>query len=105
MPTTDVTIQDLLGYVALSEPVNKIITALPRVLPEGFYNQKKNVLGDRFKRIATRGTRKVSRISPYGAPPRNVQRTGIGVEELVLIHSIEAGHADPQRGKRTGPSR
>jgi hypothetical protein len=90
MPTNDLSVQELLGYVPLTEPVKKIVTDLPRVLPEAFYKNTKQVIGDRFKRIATRGTRKVSKISPYGSPPKQRQRTGVGVEEAVMIHSVES---------------
>lgn len=96
MPTTDLTVQDLLGYVPLTEPVNKIITDLPKVLPDAFYNNRKQVLGDRFRRVAMRGTRKVAQIAPYGSPPRQVLRTGIGVDEVVMLHSIEEISAGPE---------
>jgi hypothetical protein len=96
MPTNDMTISELLGYVPLTEPVKKIVASLPRVLPEPFYNNTKPVLGDRYKRITERPTRKVARTAPYGSPPRTVKRTGIGVEEIVMIHSIEEITAGPE---------
>lgn len=86
----DFDLDTVLGYAVLTAPVNKYMTLLPRVLPQQLYTQTNNVLGDRYRRITFRGTRKSSKRARYGAPPKLVQRTGFGSEDMVMIHSIES---------------
>lgn len=90
------TVDELLNYAVLGEPVKKIITELPRPLPAPFYNQTANALGDRFRRVTFRGTRKAAKVVPYGAPPLNVQKTAVGAEEVVMLHSYEQITAGPE---------
>lgn len=87
MATTS--INTALNWVALTEPVQKIMAALPNVLPDAFFSNTENVLGDSFRRMTFRPTRKTARAKPYGSPPTSVPQTGAGFEEVRLVHSIE----------------
>lgn len=80
---------DLLGYVPLTEPIMKVMAGIPKVLPEAFWNVTERVMGDTARNVTFRGTRKVARVAPYGAPPRQTLKLSAGVEPTKLIHSIE----------------
>lgn len=84
-----VDITDLLGYTVITEMVERVAAGIPKVLPDAFYANPKNVPGDRYRRITVRGTRKVAKTSQYGAPAKQVERIGVGGEEVVMIHSHE----------------
>jgi hypothetical protein len=94
--STGLSIDEILNYVPLTEPVKTVQPDLPRVLPDEFYNTTKDVLGDRFRRILFTANRQPSVVAPYGSPPRQVQKTAIGSQEVVMLHSIEEISAGPE---------
>lgn len=81
--------QDLFSYVPLTEMVTRVMGGIPKVLPEQFFSSTRDVPGDRYRRATFRGTRQLSRVSRYGSPPRNTQRVGRGMQDLVMLHTIE----------------
>lgn len=82
-------LQQFFSYVPLTETVVRVMGGIPRVLPEGFYNLTRDIPGDRFRRATFRGTRKLAKVGKYGAPPRNVERVGRGMEDRVMLHTVE----------------
>lgn len=79
----------LLNYVPLTAAVTQIMTELPKPLPDMFYNQTRQVPGNKFRRFLHRGTRQVSRQAIYGSPPRQVPQISLARQDAVMIHSIE----------------
>lgn len=79
----------MLNYVPLTEAVEQIRTELPRPLPQQFYTQTKQVLGNKFRRFLFRGTRRPALQAIYGSPPRQVPQTALARQDAVMIHSIE----------------
>lgn len=92
----NVAVTALLNYEVLTAPVNRIITELPRILPAALYDRTRNTYGNKFRRVVFRGTRQVSRINPYGAPPREVRQVGAGIEDVIMLHTIERITAGPE---------
>ena len=84
-------IEQILGYVPLTAAVEKVKSGVPRTLPPAFYARPKadQVLGDKASNIAYSGTRKVARIAPYGAPPRQITQLPREAQPIVLLHAIE----------------
>lgn len=89
-------LESLFAYVPLTEMVQRVKGGLPRVLPAAFYTQTRDIPGDRFRRATFRGTRNVARVSRYGSPPRKTQRVSRGMQEFVMLHSIEEVQAGPE---------
>jgi hypothetical protein len=82
-------VEDILSYVPLTETVKDVMSGIPKVLPDAFWTITEDVLGDRARNIRVSGTRKVARIAPYGAPPRQVEKISLGQTDVKLLHSIE----------------
>lgn len=82
-------LESVFSYVPLTEMVTRVMGGIPKVLPEAFYSGTRDIPGDRFRRTTFRGTRQLAKVSRYGAPPRNTQRVAHGMQDLVMLHSIE----------------
>ncbi len=89
MPSDVLSPAAMLNFVPLTEAVTQVMTELPKPLPPVFYNQKKQVLGNKFRRFLFRGTRQTARTQIYGSPPRAVPQTALARQDAVMIHSIE----------------
>lgn len=84
-------IEQILGFVPITAAVEKVVAGVPRVLPPAFYQRPAGdrVLGDKANNIAYRGTRKTARITPYGAPPRQIVQLPREAQPVQLLHTIE----------------
>lgn len=82
-------VEDLLSYVPLTETVKEVMSGIPKVLPEAFWTLTEDVLGDRARNIKASGTRKTARVTPYGSPPRQVEKLPLGQTDVRLIHTFE----------------
>lgn len=84
-------IEQILGFTPLTAAVEKVKAGIPRVLPEPFYRRPPadQVLGDKAANIAYSGTRKVARVVPYGAPPRQIVQSPRESVPVALLHTIE----------------
>lgn len=84
-------IENILGYVPITAAVEKVVAGVPRVLPPGFYTRPTTdrVTGDKAINLAYKGTRKVARVTPYGAPPRQLDQQPREAQPIRLLHSIE----------------
>jgi len=79
----------ILSYTSLMKPVETIKTGIPNVLPPEFFSVTEEVLGNTAEVVELPGTRRVARVAPYGAPPRQVEHVPLAVRPLVLLHTIE----------------
>lgn len=89
MAATNVAPESLLNYLPLTDVVTQVLADLPKPLPDAFYNQTRNVPGDQFRRFLLRPTRQVSRRAIRNSPPVRRQKTGIYVQDVKMIHTIE----------------
>lgn len=88
-------IQDLLGYTSLCGTINATTMGVPKVLPEKFYNTKRNVLCDSGRYTQVTGTRTTARIVQYGSPAQLRNLKNIAVRDAKLMHSFESIQFDP----------
>lgn len=89
MAAENVTAEELLNYLPLTDAVTQVVADLPKPLPPVFYNQTKQVPGDSFRRFLLTPTRRVAKRAVRGSPPRRVEQTTIKVQDAKFIHSIE----------------
>lgn len=96
MALDNVGVMALLNYVTMTDPIVKYRTDLPKVLPVELYSRTKQVLGQSFRRMVFRGSRKTARFQNYGSPPREAPQTGAGQQDAKVLHSIECVTAGPE---------
>lgn len=96
MAATNISPQELLGYVPLTKAVKVSLDELPKPLPSVFYDRVVNVPGDSFRRFLISPTRKTARKSTRGAPPRRITRTGISAQDVKILSSKEEIAAGPE---------
>jgi len=82
-------VADLLGYIPLMEPVETTKTGIPNVLPPEFWTTTEDVPGHLARVVEMPGTRRVASVSPYGSPPRLVDKVSLSVRDIMLLHTIE----------------
>jgi hypothetical protein len=87
---------EVFQYVPLTEMVQRVMGGIPKVLPEAFYTQTRDIPGDRYRRTTFRGTRQLARVSRYGSPPRNTKRIAHGMQDIVMLHQIEQVQASSE---------
>ncbi len=95
MPTTGLTIQDVLGYVSLLKAVEEIKAGIPDVLPPGFASTTEDLLGDSGRYVSTLGTRQTAKFVEYGAPALDRKLEDIGDRSVKLFHSYEQINLKP----------
>lgn len=85
-------IEQVLGYVPLTRAIKTVASGIPKVLPEKFYTPSPGarVMGNKARNISFAGTRKVARVTPYGAPPRQVVQLPRSSTDVRLLHSTES---------------
>lgn len=66
-------LQDILGWVALTKAVNAVKDGVPNPFPKYLFTVKGDdkIIGDSVKFNRTYGMRKTARVVKYGAPPRH----------------------------------
>ncbi len=91
-------IEEILGFVPLTAAVEAVKNGVPKVLPEPFYrrNPMHRIVGDKTRRINYSGTRKVARINPYGAPPRQIKHLPLESQDIRLLHTEETLAFSPE---------
>lgn len=89
MAATNVTPEELLNYLPLTDAVTQVVADLPKPLPAAFYNQTRQVPGDAFRRFLLTPTRKTAKRAVRGSPPKRVPQTSISVQDAKCVHSIE----------------
>lgn len=81
--------ESILNYIPLSSSVETVKTGIPKVLPEAFWTTTEKVVGDKANYIKYVGTRQVSRVVPYGAPPMQTKKLDVSDQSIKLLHSTE----------------
>lgn len=82
------TLQDILGWVALTRAVNAVKDGIPNPFPPYLFTVKSEdkVVGDSVKFNKTYGQKKSARIVRYGAPPRLRQMQQEDLVEVKFLH-------------------
>jgi hypothetical protein len=88
MANTAFGLTNMLGFTPLTESIQTIANGLPRLFPDSFYTTTERVFADTGKNFAGQGTRKVSPLVPYGAPPLQVQMAPVQGQQFKLLHTI-----------------
>ena len=83
------TIEQILGYVALTGVIKAVTTGIPDVLPKAFQTIKKQVPGIAGRYTQITGTRQTATISMYGSPARKRALRDIASKDVKLLHSFE----------------
>jgi hypothetical protein len=81
--------QDILSWVPLTEAVEVVKTGLPKVLPPEFWTTTENVSGNNARMIEYSGTRRTSRVTPYGAPAKQAEKVSLSDRAVILLSSRE----------------
>src|SRR5947207_859948 len=82
-------LQQLLGYVALGKPIEKVKNGIPDPLPEFSAVKGMPALADKKRFMTYRGTRQTSRRVEYDAPHLRGVNTPVGEVDVVCITSKE----------------
>lgn len=82
-------LEQLLGYVALGKPIEKVKNALPDPLPEFSKIKGAPALADKKRFMTFRGSKKTSRRTEYDAPHVRGTNTPVGEVDVVCITSKE----------------
>ncbi len=82
-------VQDILSWVPLTEAVEVVRTGIPKVLPPEFWNVTENVSGNKARLIEFSGTRRTSRLTPYGAPAKVAEKVSLQDRAMILLSSRE----------------
>lgn len=93
--TTSYTLEEVLGYVALTGTIQATTTGIPNPLPNGFMNIKKPTIGDSARYTRVTGTRRTAHLSMYGAPARKRELKDIGYVDVKLMHTLEEVTLNP----------
>lgn len=96
MPAS-LTIQDILGWVALTRAVNAVKDGIPNPFPDWLFdvNGSDKVMGNSVKFNRIYGARKLGRVIKYGAPPRHRELQQEELVEARFIHLGEERIFDP----------
>jgi len=82
-------IEAILNFLPLSKSVESVKGGIPKVLPEAFWTNKEQVMGDKANYIKYTGTRQVARLVPYGSPPVQTKKVDITDQSVKLLHAEE----------------
>lgn len=90
-------IQDILGWVALTKAVNAVKDGVPNPFPPWLFTVKAmdKVIGDSVKFNRLYGTRKTARVIKYGAAPRHRELQKEELAQAKFIHTSEERIFDP----------
>jgi hypothetical protein len=83
------TLEQVLGYVALTGTIKATTTGLPFPMPEGFMTTKKQVVGDMGRYTQITGTRRTARLAMYGSPAVKRELKDVAYKDVKLLHSFE----------------
>lgn len=82
-------LEQLLGYIALGKPIEKVKNGIPDPLPEFSAVQGTPAIADKKRFMTFRGTRKTSRRTEYDAPHLRGTHTPVGEVDVTCITSRE----------------
>src|SRR4051794_10806433 len=82
-------LEQLLGYVALGKPIEKVKNGIPDPLPEFSKLQGTPAIADKKRFMTYRGTRQTSRRVEYDAPHLRGTHTPVGEVDVQCITSKE----------------
>lgn len=85
----------ILGGVAMTSAAQNVKRGLLNVLPEGFLNITRRVVGNSVKWNSIEGSRELARLAQYGAPAQLVGKKGITQAQATLAHVFEQMTHDP----------
>lgn len=89
-------LEEVLGYVSLTGVVQKIKTGIPDFLPPQFFSMApKKVVGTSGRYVQVKGTRRVARLTHYGAGARKRELKAIEQKDVKLLHAFEYIQMDP----------
>lgn len=83
-------LEQILGYVALTGTIQATKTGIPNPLPPAFSANPRPTIGDSGRYTQVTGTRTTARQAMYGAPARNTALKDVADKDVKLIHSIES---------------
>jgi hypothetical protein len=82
-------LEQLLGYIALGKPIEKVKNGIPDPLPEFTKIKGTPAIADKKRFMTYRGTRQTSRRTEYDAPAGRGVNTPIGEVDVICITSRE----------------
>jgi hypothetical protein len=82
-------LEQLLGYIALGKPIEKVKNGIPDPLPEFSAIEGTAAIADKKRFMTFRGTRKTSRRTEYDAPHLRAENTPVGEVDEICITSKE----------------
>ena len=82
-------LQQLLGYVALGKPIEKVKNGIPDPLPEFSSIKGSPAIADKKRFMTYRGTRKVARRAEYDAPHLRGTNTPVGEQDVICLSAKE----------------
>lgn len=88
-------LEQVLGYVALTGTIQATTTGIPDVLPAAFTNIKKTTVGDQGRYTRVKGTRRTARLAMYGAPAVARELKDVAYVDVKLMHTFESQHINP----------
>ena len=97
MASPSQTIQDILGWVALTKAVNAVKDGVPNPFPDWLFevNGADKVMGNSVKFNRIYGARKTARVIKYGAAPRHRELQQEELVEAKFVHLGEERIFDP----------
>jgi hypothetical protein len=90
-------LDQVLGYVPLTEGIKLTSMGVPRLLPPEFYEVKPldKVLGDRTELVAVTGERRTARLVRRGSPAYMADLRNIANQPVILLSEFEELPLDP----------
>lgn len=88
-------LEQVLGYVALTGLIQRIKSGIPNPLPEKFMTMTKDVIGDSGRYTQVTGQRKVARSVRYGAAALNRTLKDVAYRDAKLVHGFEQQNLPP----------
>lgn len=83
------TLEQILGYVALTGTIQATKTGIPDPLPEGFAGNIKGTVGDTGRYTQVTGQRQLARRVEYGAPAVAAPLKDVAQRDVKLLHTFE----------------
>lgn len=89
MAASQVTVEGLLSVANMIGLIQTVKGGIPEVLPQPFYSNTRQVMGDYCTFMQTQGSRRLPKTSTYGAQSRVASKQPIAEVPVKLIHTIE----------------
>lgn len=89
------TLEQILGYVALTGTIKATKTGVPNPFPAAFMSTTKKTIGDSGRYTQVTGTRRTARQVMYGSPALKRELKDIASKDVKLIHTFEEQSIPP----------